>query len=121
MAGIFVEQQGYVPTTVDPPEFREERLEVVATPPLARHEEPSPGPQIHRTEDHAARVVAAQPDPGGLAALRPGGAQGREQQQVGLVLGQDHAPPRQVPDLAADTPFFSRPANLTEVGFVEGR
>src|SRR3954469_19872624 len=108
MAGILVEQQGHMPASVVPPEFREERLEVAATPPLTRHEEPSPGPQVHRPEDHAASVAAAQPDPGGLSALRPGGAQGWEQQQVGLVLGQDHAAPWQGPDLPADPPFFSR-------------
>src|SRR3954452_21305950 len=97
-----------MPTPVVPPKFLEERLEVAAAPLLARQEQSGPGPQVHRPEDHAPRIAATQPDPGGFAAPPPGGPQRREEQQVGLVLGQDHAAPRQGPDLTADPAFFSR-------------
>jgi hypothetical protein len=106
VAGILIEQQRHMPTPVVPSNFLEERLEVAATPLLARQEQPGPGPQVHRPEDRAPRIATTQPHPGDFAALRPRGPQGREQQQVGLVLGQDHAPPRQSPDLPADPPFF---------------
>src|SRR5579883_336849 len=97
-----------MPTPVVPPHFGEERLEVAAATLLARQEQSGPGSQVHGPEDGAPRIAATQPHPGDLAALRPRGPQGWEQQQVGLVLGQDHAPPRQGPDLPADPPFVSR-------------
>jgi len=52
------------------------------------------------------RVSPAEPNLGDLAAFRPSGAQRREEQQVGLVLGQHDAAPRQRPDLPANATFF---------------
>src|SRR5207302_9197612 len=45
---------------------------------------------------------------GELTPERPRSPQGREQQQVRLVLGQDDAVVGQPADLPADPPFFSR-------------
>src|SRR5512147_3217642 len=97
-----------MPTPVVGPNLPEERLKVPAPSLLARHEQPCPRPQVHRPEDHPPGVAAAQPDLDDFAALRPSGAQRREQQKVGLVLGQNDAAPRQGPNLPADAAFFSR-------------
>jgi len=108
MAGILIEQQGYMPSPVARLNLAEEGLKVAASPPLPRHEQPAPRPQVHGPEDYAPGIAAAQPDPGILAASRPGGPQRREQQEIGLVLGQHDAAPREGPDFPADAAFFSR-------------
>src|SRR5512142_1792502 len=97
-----------MPAPVVRPNFPEKRLKVTTAPLLARHKQPCPRPKVHRPEDHPPGIAAAQPDLGDFAALRPSGAQRREQQQVGFVLGQHDAAPRQSPDLPANTAFFSR-------------
>lgn len=47
------------------------------------------------------------PEPTRKRAHKPHDPQKREQQQVGLVFGQQDATGPQVPDLAANPPFFS--------------
>lgn len=103
---VLVQQQRHVPAPVVRPRLPQEGLEVSAAPLRARHEQPCPRPQIQRPEDDPPGVLPAQPDAGGFAALGPGGAQRREEQQVGLVFGQHDVAPRQGPDLPADAPFF---------------
>src|SRR4051794_14586385 len=97
-----------MPAAVVRLDLTDERLEVTTAPLRARHEQPCPRPQVHRPDDPTPGIAAAQPDLGDFAALRPRGAPRREQQQVGLVLGQPDAAPRPVPDLPADAALFAR-------------
>src|SRR5437899_161175 len=74
---------------------------------LTNKKQPLPGTQVHRAEDDTTRVPARDNDTGGLTASAPVGTQRRKQKQVGLVFHQQHTALRQLPDSAADSPFFS--------------
>src|SRR5690242_13739734 len=58
-------------------------------------------------ENGPSGVLAADGHRRRLAPQRPTRPQGRQQQQVGFVLGQEHGARAQGPDLAADPAFFS--------------
>src|SRR5947209_1917004 len=64
-------------------------------------------PQVQAAEDGAPGVLAADRDRGRVAPARPTRPQGRQQQQVGFVLGQKHGARGRGPNLAADPAFFS--------------
>lgn len=108
VARILIQQQRHMPTPLRRAHLGEDRLEVIAAPLRARQQQPCPRPQVHRPKAHAPSVAAAQPDLGGVAALRPSGTQRRKEQQVRFVLGQHDAAARQGPNVPADAAFFSR-------------
>ena len=64
-------------------------------------------PQVQAAEHGAPGILAADGDRRWLAPARPTRPQGRQQQQVGFVQGQEHGARGQGPDLAADPAFFS--------------
>jgi hypothetical protein len=64
-------------------------------------------PQVQAAEDGTPGVLAANRHRRRLAPQRPPRPQGRQQQQVGFVQGQEHRARGQGPDLAADAAFFS--------------
>jgi hypothetical protein len=65
------------------------------------------GPQVQAAEDGAPGVSATDRNRRRLTSARPTRPQGRQQQQVGFVQGQEHGTRGQGPNLAADPAFFS--------------
>src|SRR5689334_13817453 len=65
------------------------------------------GPQVQAAKDGPPRVLAADGHRGRLAPAGPTGPQGRQEQQLGFVLDQEHGPGGQGPNLAANPAFFS--------------
>src|SRR5689334_14975175 len=63
--------------------------------------------QVEAAEHGAPGVLAADGNRRRLAPTGPTRPQGRQQQQVGFVQGQEHGPGAQGPDLAANPAFFS--------------
>jgi hypothetical protein len=64
-------------------------------------------PQVEAAEDGTPGVLAANCHRRRLASARPTRPQGRQQQQVGFVQGQERGAWGQGPNLAADPAFFS--------------
>lgn len=69
----------------------QECLEVFGPLMLPGQEQPRTRAEIHRPEDHTAGIPATQENPLGLPPQRPASPQRREQQQIGLILGQKNA------------------------------
>lgn len=106
VAWVLIQQQGDVPTPVMPMKVDQERLEVPGSLPFPGQKQASPGPEVQASEDNAAGVPAREWYLFWSPAQRPSGPKGRKEQQVGLVFGQQDAAGRQMPDTAADPPFF---------------
>lgn len=71
VAGVFIQQQRHMPTTVTGMDRAQEHLEVSRPLVLARQEQPPPGAQVQRSEHGPPLVAAAQEHPLGLAPRRP--------------------------------------------------
>jgi hypothetical protein len=106
VAGILVQQQRNVPSTVMIVDQIQERTEVFSSLFLSGQEKPIARPQVHHSEDHPAGVPAAQEHFGRLPARRPRCPKRWEQQQVCLILSQHNAPSRKCQDFPANPPFF---------------
>src|SRR5512135_579317 len=107
MTGILIQQESHMPTSVMAMKQPQERLEIPGSLMLSGQEQAIARPQVHRPEDHTPGVLAANGDVPILPPQRPTGPQRWEQQQVRLVLGQEHAPGPQAAYLPADPSFFS--------------
>src|SRR5579884_4038482 len=116
VTGIFVQEQGHMPSPVAAPQWGQERLEVATASLGTRQQQPRTRPQIHRPEDHPPCIATTEPDGGCLATLTPRGTQGRKKQQVGLILGEYDATGRQGANLSPNPPFFSRAGGRVPAG-----
>src|SRR5258707_1017229 len=108
-----------MPATVVVMNHSQERLKVSRPLMLPWQEQPSASTQVHRPEHGPACVSATEQDTLDLATRRPSRPQRREQQQIRLILRQQHTARRQLPDLPAEPPlFFSATPDRGPVGSV---
>ncbi len=97
-----------MPTTVMSVYQSQKVLKVLLPLMLTSEKQSLSGSKVHRAEDDTTSVPARDEHTGWLAASAPVRAQRRKQQQIGLVFRQKHTSTWQVPDSAANSPFFSR-------------
>jgi hypothetical protein len=107
---VLVQQERHVPSAVVLMDQPEEFPEILGTLLLAFQEQPRTAACIQRPEEHSPSVASAERDFGVFPASSPAGPQRREQQEIGLVLEEDHIPSPQLLDILADPSHLRGPS-----------
>lgn len=108
MTGILIQQHRHMPTTIMLAHQVQKRLKVLLLLTLTSQKQPCSRAKIHGPEDHSASIPPREHNAVRFSPLAPVGTQGRKQQQIGLVFGQQDTPRRQTADIPANSTFFSR-------------
>ena len=107
VAGVLIQQQDHMPCAIMRVNQFQKGTEVHRPLTLTGKQQPTSRADVDRSEQHTLGILAAEDHSMRLSSWTPTGLQGREQQQVDLILNQNDATRRQMGQSTQNSPFFS--------------